>query len=268
MNPTKAIKRARNAIRQADNALKAADRSLRKQAKNPEGEKPNFPTEPPNMPADMCGCNGLAAAAAMLRQQGPHAFKIGDEIETKHRLGKLRFVVIGVDHDKSAEHDHTLTLLLTSIVLGSAFDTPSLDAPFGRNTWHMSSIRDMLNDGFLDGFTDTDRQAMASTQRRTYSFAEREYIHTQDKVFLLSASEAGFEVNGETIMDEGDAYPYFTSGRESRQLCDASGSARSWWLRSPSPWDGYGVRLVSPSGALSYSIAGYGNAVAAVCVIG
>ena len=126
----------------------------------------------------------------------------------------------------------------------------------------------MLNGEFLDGFTEADRQAMTPTQHRTYSFTEREYIHTHDKVFLLSASEAGFEVDGETIMDEGDAYPYFNAGNESRQLLDANGTARYWWLRSPVPWLGDDVRDVAPSGALNNGSASSGYAVAAVCVIG
>ena len=268
MNPKKAIKRARYAIRQADNALKAAASALRTPTPGEEtvSEKPDFLAKTFTVPA--ATFDGLADAAAALRQCGPRAFKHGDEIEVMHQLGRLRFVVIGIDRDKSADREHTLTLLLTSIVLGSAFDVPSLDKPWGRNSWHLSSIRALLNGEFLDGFTEADRQAMTPTQHRTYSFTEREYIHTHDKVFLLSASEAGFEVDGETIMDEGDAYPYFNAGNESRQLLDANGTARYWWLRSPYPWNGSHVRNVTPSGALNDINAYNGYAVAAVCVIG
>lgn len=270
MNHTKAIKRARQAIRQADNALKAADRSLRRQEpdKKPGDELPDFLAKTIKIPDEVHSLNGLADAAAMLRQRGPGAFKIGDEIEVTHRLGKLRFAVIGIDFDMAADREHTLTLMLASMVLGSVFDAPDLDNPFGRNIWHLSSIRAMLNSDFLDGFTEADQQAMTPTQHRTYSFTEREYIHTNDRIFLLSASEAGFEADGETIMNEGDVYPYFRAGSESRQLCDANGNARYWWLRSPHPWSGNYVRSVTPSGALINYGAYDGSAVAAVCVIG
>ena len=70
------------------------------------------------------------------------------------------------------------------------------------------------------------------------------------------------------MRDEGDAYPYFKTGNEARQLTDANGTARYWWLRSPHPWGGHYVRHVTPSGALSDGNASYGNAVAAACVIG
>lgn len=270
MNPTKAIKRARRAIRQADSALKEAANALCKQPDTEETEKqpPEFLSKAFNMPNDSTSFDGLAAAATALRQNGPRVFKIGDEIEVQHRFGKLRFVVIGIDQDKALDRDHTLTLLLTSMVLGSAFDAPDLAHPFGRNSYPLSTIRAMLNAEFLDGFTEADRQAMTPTQHRTYSYIEQEYIHTNDMVFLLSASEAGFEVNGDDVRDEGSAYPYFKTGDESRQLADANGNARYWWPRSPNPWNGHIVRLVSPTGALNDSIAYYGHAVAAVCVIG
>lgn len=270
MNPTKAIKRARRAIRQADSALKEATNALRKQPDTEETSKqpPEFLSKAFNMPDDSTSFDGLAAAAAALRQNGPRVFKIGDEIEVQHRLGKLRFVVIGIDHDKAPDRNHTLTLLLTSMVLGSAFDAPDLAHPFGRNSYPLSTIRAMLNAEFLDGFTEADRQAMTPTQHRTYSFVEQEYIHTNDMIFLLSASEAGFEVNGDDVRDEGSAYPYFKTGDESRQLADANGNARYWWLRSPFPWLGLLVRIVTPSGALSSGYAHHGHAVAAVCVIG
>lgn len=277
MNPTKAIKRARREIRQADSALKDAANTLRKQAQpkpmqdmpepTPAADKPEFLSKSFNLPADP-GSNGLAAAANALRRNGPRAFKIGDEIEVTHALGKLRFTVIGVDCDKVPDRDHSLTLLLTSLVLGSAFDVPDLDHPWGRNCWPDSSIRAMLHGDFLDGFADDDRQAMAATQHRTYSFSEQEAIYTEDVIFLLSASEAGFAVNDDDVRDEGSAYPYFKTGTEARQLMDANGNARYWWLRSPTPWSGIYVRLVTPSGALNSYSAFSGSAVAAACVIG
>lgn len=142
MNPRKALKRARHAIRQADNALKEAASALRSPipSEKAKSEKPDFLAKTFTMPA--ATFDGMADAAAALRQRGPSAFKQGDEIKVFHQLGKLRFVVIGIDRDKSG--DHTLTLLLTSIVLGSAFDAPSLCNPWGRNCWHLSSIRSML----------------------------------------------------------------------------------------------------------------------------
>lgn len=281
MNTTKAIKRARRAIRQADRALKEAANALRRQAPATPlrdalktvpvvcaQDAQELLSKSSNLPAATASHGGLAAIADMLRKSGTRAFKIGDEIEVAHALGKLRFTVIGIDCDKVPNREHSLTLLLTSFVLGSAIDAPGLAHPWGCNCWHTSNIRAMLNGEFLDGFADDDRQAMALTQRRTYSFSEQETIHTEDVVFLLSASEAGFEVNGDGVRDEGSAYPYFKIGDESRQLTDANGNARYWWLRSPHPWSGNGVRCVTPSGALSISNASNGHAVAAACVIG
>lgn len=285
MTIKKTLKRARRALKQADIALKAAAAALDQHsgvavsygiaaadiAELRAEEVPDISAcafkLPASASASMTTKNGLADAARLLREKGPAAFKTGDEIEVIHELGKTRWTVIGIDCDELPGREHTLTIMNTTPLAGHCFDAPDLKNPFGRNRWHASSARAYLNGEFLDGFTELDRQAIGESTRRTYSFTEKEYIHTTEKLFLLSASEAGFEVGGD-VQDEGKVYPYFKTGEEARQLSDKDGEARDWWLRSPHPWNGSNVRIVNPSGALSNDFASDGNALAAACVIG
>jgi len=75
--------------------------------------------------------------------------------------------------------------------------------------------------------------------------------------------------NNDTVA-EGSVMEYYNGATDTDRIkydIAAPTTARYWWLRSPIPWNGNVVRLVTPSGALSYSFAYYGYAVAAACVI-
>ncbi len=282
MTAKKAIKRARRALKRADDALKKAAAALDQTAgvalpynvatadtaKLHTEEVPDISARVVKLPASMPANNGLADAAQLLREKGPSAFKIGDEIEVFHELGKTHWVVIGIDHDEAPARKHTLTVMNTTILTGRCFDEPSLENPYGRNCWHLSSVRKWLNTDFLSGFSEKDRQAIVMTAKDTYSFSDAEYVRTRENVFLLSASEAGFEANGSSIRNEGKAYPYFKIGEEARQLCDKDGEKRHWWLRSPHLSSSHNVRNVTIAGGLSSNNADSGYGLAAACVIG
>lgn len=213
--------------------------------------------------------NGLADAARLLRAEGPNAFRIGDEIESVHKLGKMRWAVVGIDCDELRGREHTLTLINITPLVGHCFDAPTLQYRFGRTSWHDSSVRAYLHGEFLDGFTEDDLNVIGISERHTYSFREKEYVHTHDKLFLLSVTEAGFGGTDEiSVEDEGEAYPYFKFGASSRQLTDKDGIHRNWALRSSSPWGKINVSIVNDSGELAFSAASDGSALAVACVIG
>ena len=91
---------------------------------------------------------------------------------------------------------------------------------------------------------------------------------TRDKFFLPSMVEVGLGNNDSVA--EGSVMEYFNGATDTDRIkydIAAPTTARYWWLRSPHPWNGYLVRNVTPSGALSSSGAHGGNAVAAACVI-
>ena len=91
---------------------------------------------------------------------------------------------------------------------------------------------------------------------------------TRDKFFLASMAEVGLGNNDSVA--EGSVMEYFNGATDTDRIkydIAAPTTARYWWLRSPNPWNGNGVRNVAPSGALHGSLAYIGDAVAAACVI-
>ena len=89
-----------------------------------------------------------------------------------------------------------------------------------------------------------------------------------DKFFLPSMVEVGLGNNDSVA--EGSVMEYFNGATDTDRIkydIAAPTTARYWWLRSPNPWIGNGVRIVTPSGALNSYYAYLGYAVAAACVI-
>lgn len=95
-----------------------------------------------------------------------------------------------------------------------------------------------------------------------------------DKFFLLSRSEVygGKENN----INEGEPYPYYSNysdlsavgvGDDSNRIKYKSGTAQTWWLRSPSSAVGYDVRSVYTGGRVSSNYANNNNGVAPACNI-
>lgn len=212
----------------------------------------------------------LEDAAKLLRAGFGGIFRVGDVIVSRHAdVERIAWTVIGKDADKDPENPErpTMTLFMRDVLPGFwRFDTSRPGAPCGDNRWATSAIRRKLNESLLGGFTEEERAAMIAVDKLTYDRETGKEERTHDKLFLLSCTEAGFEP-GEYIKEEGAAYPYF-DGDESRMKVDGDSTARSWWLRSPSPGLASTVRCVSPDGALSIGSASYGYGAAAACVIG
>ena len=92
------------------------------------------------------------------------------------------------------------------------------------------------------------------------------YDITHDKVWLQSMTEIfGSNNNG---IAEGSQLAYWVGASDADRIKYEGATARYWWLRSPSPPVASGVRVVSPSGVLSY-IDAYGahGVVPACCII-
>lgn len=146
--------------------------------------------------------------------------------------------------------------------------------------WHPQTIFDRPpsyanQPGFLAGFDDDLVNALGFVDVTTIRNTVTEVggttggsYTTRDKAFLLSMTEAGFGKNGQA--DEGSVMEFYggvtNTGRIKRDIA-APTIARYWLLRSPGPTNGYHVRHVTPSGALSGSSANNDSAAAAGCVI-
>ena len=88
----------------------------------------------------------------------------------------------------------------------------------------------------------------------------------QEKFYLPSRPEVGL---GDETMDQGSVWGFYDGAADTDRIKrDFGGTARNWWLRSPTPSTAGSVRYVNSSGALSSNTAYYGTSAAAACEIG
>ena len=205
---------------------------------------------------------GLAAVRTMIRAGLIDVFDVGDEIWAESRDGDAIhcWIVIG----KNIDGENSLTLWCVDFAADRQFDERSPDFPYGRNLWRDCTLRAWLNGpGMTTILKPEDIEAISPVKKTTLASVKfgGEAIETEDKLWLLSACEAGFAPNNDWSEEEGKAYPYFGKD-EDRQIGDW------WWTRSANRGTAYYVWYVYSSG---YA-ASYGNATIAIrpapaCVI-
>lgn len=168
---------------------------------------------------------------------------------------------------------------------------------YGSNIWSLCGVRQWLNaestgwwkkqhifdlapsysgiKGYLGDLDPTFVSILGEvevTQKRNTAYAvdgqNSGYEKTRDKVFLPSMTELNFGNNDGYA--EGSVLEFYKdAGNTDRIKYDISAptTARSWWMRSPNPWDATYVRGVRPGGSLSGDGASGGLGVAPACVI-
>lgn len=206
-------------------------------------------------------------AAHMEGAHGQNRYQVGDIIQMNHDdFGLIKWRVIGVDVDQAAGHRHTLTVAMERAETYRWFSEPSKEHPFGSNNYPGSAIRFYLNNEFFRGIPEEDAETLLTTCRPCTEHGEAS--STCDLVWLLSASEVGFEGNG--IPHEGAPYPWYTQGdsAEQRKAVDMDGDEAAYWLRTPGTGSGGGARGVDAGGSLYNVGARHSNGVLAACVIG
>lgn len=206
-------------------------------------------------------------AAHMEGAHGQNRYQVGDIIQMNHDdFGLIKWRVIGVDVDQAAGHRHTLTVAMERAETYRWFSEPSKEHPFGSNNYPGSAIRFYLNNEFFRGIPEEDAETLLTTCRPCTEHGEAS--STCDLVWLLSASEVGFEGNG--IPHEGAPYPWYTQGdsAEQRKAVDMDGDEAAYWLRTPNTGNGDYARNVDTDGSLVSYSANYSNGVLAACVIG
>ena len=98
-------------------------------------------------------------------------------------------------------------------------------------------------------------------------FAINQVYTLKDKFFLLSRPEIYGTWDSATYKD-GELLEFYDGLTDTERIkYDAAGSARTCWLRSPSPGNASIERLVNTSGALHNYIANYAYGVAPACII-
>ena len=151
------------------------------------------------------------------------AFQLGDEIWNENLLAAepICWIVIGRDEE-------SVTLWAMQGLARRPFDEKSEKYPYGHALWRGCSLRGWMNGELLAGFAPEDAAAIATVKKITVA-PDRDgggLIETEDKLWLLSATEAGFAPDRDWSLEEGTAYPYFIRGSEARQI------GEWWFLRS------------------------------------
>jgi len=115
--------------------------------------------------------------------------------------------------------------------------------------------------GFLTGFSDVFKAAMVKANIKTRNANTGEIETVNDSVWLMSATETGYDENG----DEGVFFPIFEEFRMKIATIDHNAvdthdslKSKSWyyWLRSPTATNSNNVRVVSTDGSV-YGISAY-----------
>lgn len=170
---------------------------------------------------------------------------------------------------------------------------------YGNNNWNESNIRQWLNadaasgwwtpthnldrlsgtyanlEGFLNGINPEFAAVLGAVDvvtRKNNVFENdndrgNKVYTTRDKIFLLSNDEVGFGVEG---IAQGSAVDFYKGAANTDRIkydYSSTATARSWWLRSPTPGYAHYARLVLTSGAQNTVSADNGYGAAAACVI-
>lgn len=185
------------------------------------------------------------------------AFQVGDEIWNENRLVEepICWIVIGKAED-------AVTLWAVQGLADRRFDEKSEKYPYGHALWRDCSLRGWMNGELLSGFAPEDAAAIATAKKATIAPVEDggDLIETDDKLWLLSATEAGFAPDEDWSPEEGDPFPYF-GGAVERQIGD-------WWfLRSAHRAAASYAWSVTASGHAGHNYATIASRPAPACVI-
>jgi len=211
---------------------------------------------------------GFAPVANQLAIGNIDKFHVGDKLSTSTETGlDLDWIIIG----KNQDGDNTLTVQTEKAFGKVRYCKPTITHRYGWNHPLHNDMTGYLQTVFAKTFFKQDLECLTNVQKKTRTCDEDggEIISTTDMFFLLSASEAGFEVDDEYVYDEGSAYQFYADNDDFKRMkVDFNNDRRLWWLRSPYPSYAYHVRLVGTDGSLiSLSADLASSAVAPACVI-
>ena len=126
-------------------------------------------------------------------------------------------------------------------------------------------MRSYLNDKFYKLLPD-DFASVIIPRTIVQQIGNERYT-SEDKIWLPSQTEMFADTPND--MDVGDKHFPLYSTYKSRTKIRVNGNGTLWyWLRTPTSTYGYHVRLVLPTGSLSYYSAYLSIGVAPACIIG
>lgn len=106
------------------------------------------------------------------------------------------------------------------------------DTDTNYGSWESSKLREMMNGVMPDWFPYVLRSQIKPVDKKTTMGNQNTEISiTSDKLWLPSQAETGLRTDNQAYVQEGAAYPYFSTAGSRTKKCE--GSDCSWWSRSP-----------------------------------
>ena len=234
------------------------------------------------------------------RGRAQRYFAVGDVLTIATPRWSIEYEVTGFDQVEPADAalTHSMTLLPVRLVTNLQFDAPEPGNPdanraqYGCNRWDWSAIRQWMNSAAapgewwtaqheydaapayaatLAGFMadlPADFLSAVAPARLTTALSNADgggSVETVDRFWLPSRTEIFGVLNG-GIAEGTQMTKYIDATDADRIKYEASGSARSWWLRSPSD-DAARLSATSVSGTRGTAFTTNTYGVAAACII-
>ena len=176
-------------------------------------------------------------------------FAVGDEKELTIGSETYHVQILGFDHDEKSDGTGKAGI---TVGLKEIMTTGHVMNSNGTNIggWETSKMRTYLQDDILPTLP-SDLQAVIKTVDKKSDVGNMDTTTlktTEDKLFLFSPEEVGFNLISYYVQGQGTKYDYFTdnTSRIKKYLNNNSGY---WWLRSACTYDTYGFYFVSSVGS-------------------
>ena len=189
--------------------------------------------------------------------QANEYFAVGDEKTIELTTGEpITLVILGFNHDDLTTGGKAGMTLGMKNILATTYKINSSNTNAGG--WDESEMRTSTMPTLFSQLPPDLQSAVKQVNKKaTAGGASTSITTSADKLWLL----AEVEVTGTTLagyVDEGEQYEYWKTVKDGtvpadriKYLPNGSGSAHSWWLRSPRVFDSIYWNCISSSGNLA-----------------
>ena len=190
-------------------------------------------------------------------------FSVGDEKTISLTTGEqVTFVILGFDHDDLTSGGKAGMTIGMKNLLATTYRMNATGTNAGG--WDESEMRTSTMATLLSQLPSDLQGVIKQVNKKATAGSQSTSITTSaDKLWLL----AEVEVDGTTsagYADEGEQYEYWKTVKDGtvaadriKYLSNGSGSAYTWWLRSPLVSSSNSFRYISSAGAVSSNLANY-----------
>ena len=202
-------------------------------------------------------------------------FKVGDKIKICPNTNvfadtEIILQVYGFKHFKLADGSGKFAGVVFGMLGVMNTGTQMNSTNTNEGGWPSCKMRTFLNETILKALPQHWKSVIQKVEVKSSAGGTSATIVTsEDKLFLFSQAEVGFDVSSVPYCNEVDAeaekvtFSLFTDNNSRvKKTYNGTGSAMIWWLRSPDPGSSSNFRSVSNGGTGASGNASNGNSVA------